>query len=276
MKSNSAPNKRKVSAVRKQSETYHNLIRVRLQLQKYSNYVARWPHPWLLRGVADAEITPEEHADEYISQLQRSIGRLLLCLYGKLKPLKELHISNSDPFDVIDVLPKRRAEILEHLDHWNQKTSVKVDKSFEVLHKSISSQVNYFLDNVGDFLKQARPTNLPDNVIGYDLLKEKLGTQQCRSIIQTEIYNDQLFYVQLLRFLNQTGDESDINLREEEKQLRNDHFDKPRMSEAKTSKSRRLCYTVIDKLQNFVERTRNKASTSPDVVDLIIRSFFKT
>ncbi|GBE62501.1 TRAUB domain containing protein [Babesia ovata] len=195
---------------------------------------------------------------------------------------KKLNLADGDPFESIDILPKRRDEILGRLDHWNQETNVKVDKSFEVLSKSISSQVHYFLDNNADFLKKARPSKIPDNVIGYELLRDKLGLQECRKIILSGLYNDQLFYVQLLRFLIQTGAESDANLREEEQQLRNDHSDKPRMSVAKTSKSRRLRYTVIEKLQNFVvsafsglakseqERTRKKAVTSPDVVDLII------
>ncbi|KAK1935984.1 hypothetical protein X943_000733 [Babesia divergens] len=275
MKSTARPNQKKIRAVRQQCTTYQSLIRIRLQLQKYSTCLARWPHPWLLKNIKEVEVAPEERVDEDISEIQDCIGRLFLCLYGKLIPLKNATFVDGDHFDNFDPLPKRREEILEKLDHWNQKTSLKVDKSFEVLNKSISSQIRYYLENKDAFLKKARPTNLPDNIIGYDILKNKLGLQQCRNVITTEVYNDQLFYVQLLRFLAQTGAESDANLREEEQQLRNDQSDKPRMSLAKTSKSRRLRYTVIDKLQNFVERTRKKAITSPEVVDLVIRSLFK-
>ncbi|ORM41293.1 uncharacterized protein BXIN_0833 [Babesia sp. Xinjiang] len=227
MKSTSTPSQHKVLAVRKQTKAYINLIRVRLQIQKCSAYLARWPHPWLLKEVASNESQPEENTEDYMSELQSAIGRLFLCLYGKLNSLSKstwyrrgfhtegLHIHDNDPFDSIDVLPKRRNAILERLDYWNQKTNLKVDKSFEVLNKTISSQLNYFLENTSDYLKQAHPTNLPDNVIGYDLLKEKLGPQQCRSAILSELYNDQ-------------------------------------------------------------ERTKKKSATSFDVVDLLVRSYFKT
>ncbi|CDR98014.1 hypothetical protein, conserved [Babesia bigemina] len=288
MKSVVNQGQRKVRAVRQQCATYQNLIRVRVQLQKCSVNTSRWPHPWLSKAVSSIELAPEEATYEDTTAIQRNVGNIFLRLYGRLASLKKLNLADGDPFESIDILPRRRDEILERLDHWNQKTNVKVDKSFEVLNKSISSQVHYFLENNVDFLKKARPSKIPDNVIGYGLLQDKLGLQDCRKIILSELYNDQLFYVQLLRFLIQTGAESDANLREEEQQLRNDHSDKPRMSVAKTSKSRRLRYTVVEKLQNFVvsasfvltkseqERTRNKAITSPDVVDLIIRSLFKS
>nr|BAN65257.1 hypothetical protein [Babesia bovis] len=184
-------------------------------------------------------------------------------------------MKESDAFASIDILPKVRQRILQRLDHWNQKTSLKIDSSFKVLSKTISSQIKHFLENTDTFLKQAKPSNIPENIIGYELLKEKLGTQEAKTLVQSEIYSDQPFYVQLLRYLAVTGHESDVNLREEESQLRHDQGDKPRMSEAKTSKARRICYTTIEKLQNFVERTTNKASTNAELADLLIRSYFK-
>ncbi|KAK1442362.1 hypothetical protein BgAZ_403920 [Babesia gibsoni] len=276
MTSSTVSNRKKVRAVKQQCDTYKNTIRIRLQLQKYAASLARWPHPRLFRSIKGIQVPKDEEVDEYLHEIQDNIGRLYLNLYAKLAPINELQLDGDDPFEGLDILPQRRDSILQRLDRWNHKTNVKVETTFEVLNKSISSQIRYFLENKEEFLKKARPTNLPENIIGYDILKRKLGIQQCRTAHVVELYNDQLFYVQLLRYLAQNGGESEANLRDEEQLLRNDQTDKPRMSLSKTSKSRRIKYTVIDKLQNFVERTRRKAQTSPELVDLVIRSLFKT
>eukprot|EP00371_Babesia_bovis_P000710 XP_001609357.1 hypothetical protein [Babesia bovis T2Bo] len=196
MKKNVKQNDNKVKAVKKQTETYVNLIKVRIQLQKCSSYLARWPHPWMLKYIENDNISQEESTNEYIPQIQRDLGRILLYLCNNLKPIErfhadQLHIEESDAFASIDILPKVRQRILQRLDHWNQKTSLKIDSSFKVLSKTISSQIKHFLENTDTFLKQAKPSNIPENIIGYELLKEKLGTQEAKTLVQSEIYSDQ-------------------------------------------------------------------------------------
>ncbi|UKK01218.2 hypothetical protein MACK_002031 [Theileria orientalis] len=258
--------------VKKQLSDYNNLLKIRVYLQKLNSCIQRWPHPYL-HNLATQNL-PSDH-NNTLNKIQNNFLQLSKLFFLKLSRTGSISL-NQDLFHNFDYLPKRRPALLDRLDYLNDITNFNVNRSFKVINNNISTQIKFFHDNPDKFIKKSHILNLPNNIIGYDFLNNKLGAEQSKKLHIDQIYNDQVFYVKLLNYLIQNDNTSDVDLKSEESLIKNNQQDKQRLSLNKTSKGRKVKYTLIEKLENFVERTTNKSFTSPDFTNLLINSLFKS
>nr|PVC54349.1 hypothetical protein MACL_00003127 [Theileria orientalis] len=258
--------------VKKQLSDYNNLLKIRVCLQKLNSCIQRWPHPYL-HNLATQNL-PSEHSNT-LNQIRDNFLQLSKLFFLKLSRTGSISL-NQDLFQNFDYLPKRRPALLDRLDYLNDITNFNVNRSFKVINNNISTQIKFFHENPDKFIKKSHVLNLPNNIVGYDFLTRHFGADQSKKLHIEEIYNDQVFYVKLLNYLIQNDSTSDVDLKSEESLIKNNQQDKQRLSLNKTSKGRKVKYTLIEKLENFVERTTNKSFTSPDFTNLLINSLFKS
>ncbi|EKX72723.1 conserved hypothetical protein [Theileria equi strain WA] len=255
--------------VKKQCKDYSNIIRIRIQLQRLNSLIQRWPHPSLQKELLKDHKTEGRNQ---LEEIQRNLQVIFLSLLKKAALAGQNKVKETD-FDSIDILPRRRSHLLQRLDALNDSTKIKVDKTFQVLNQNISNQVHYFLENSSKFVNKSHLVNIPENTVGYEFLKTRIGLEKAKPLFLSQVYNDQVFYVKLLNQILQ--EEPDVDLKNEESLLKNNQQDKSRLSLSKTSKGRRIRYTVIEKLKNFVERTRKKTYNSEEFTDFLISSLTK-
>ncbi|KAK2196165.1 bifunctional Protein AATF-Bfr2/Apoptosis-antagonizing transcription factor [Babesia duncani] len=216
----------------------------------------KWPHPFFQKIF-------QNDTDSTLNAAHDNLARLFLSLFNKIEPLAHAKINLDNPFASFDLLEQKRRGILQKLDHWNQKTSLKVEGDFEVLNQTISSQIGNVVENVSNFMNKTRIVNLPDRIIGHACMTKKLGAEGARKIHVEQIYSDQAFFVTLLKNYVQVEESAAGYLREQEQLLKSQNQDKPRMSLCKVSKARKLHFDVIEKLQNFANNYKTLTLVCP-------------
>ncbi|KAF5153141.1 Apoptosis-antagonizing transcription factor domain protein [Theileria parva strain Muguga] len=261
---------KKNGIVKRQLIEYNNLLKIRVYLQKINSCIQRWPHPLLSNLIAE---NLQSHEIQQLNQIKANLLQILKIFFSKLSKPSLIRFK-PDVFGDFDYLLRRRTYLLERLDYLNDISNFNVNRSFNVIDNNISSHIKFFHQNPEKFINKSHILNLPQNLVGFEFLSTKCGFEESKRLHIAQIYNDQVFYVKLLNYLIQNDENSEIDLKNEESLIKNNQHNKLRLSLNKTAKDKKIRYTLIEKLQNFVERTNNKSFNSPEFTNLLINSLF--
>jgi len=164
---------------------------------------------------------------------------------------------------------KRRC--IELADLWKAKTTLKARASFKAMDQSIGSQITNAMEGIDRLVEKSRPGTASIRTLGrFAQVEEAADTT---SLLNPDVYDDHEFYIQLLKDSVQLPSKNRDPIVESE-MLRLTNYKKRSLENQKrskcdrrASKGRKLRYTPISQLINFMVASPLQSGTAQRFVD---------
>eukprot|EP00920_Eleutheroschizon_duboscqi_P041934 GHVT01100611.1.p1 GENE.GHVT01100611.1~~GHVT01100611.1.p1 ORF type:complete len:372 (-),score=62.98 GHVT01100611.1:150-1265(-) len=215
-------------------------------------------------------------------------------------------VSAKRAWALVDVWPgPLKRHCLRVADEWKTKTQVEIKRGFRVMDQVPSAQLRHAMLDATRLVRRSQPTSesIEKTMVGGAMLRqleqdadrrlaaapEGKETTSILSDVAANFFDDQDFYVQLLRDATNMAvgahrDNNELFVQTRQDMLSRNHSKAHRTNEVdrRASKGRRIRYTPIPKLENFMSAfppgyhfSQSGQVSDPLVIDRLMQSLFR-